>query len=175
MKYGKEIGIEAISPNVKQGDKNIKRILYGINKILYDNNKRFISPQVASIILEQLKEYGKELKDLAVSQSCETKKTEILSELRRICKSIIQYKKEFIWDDESVQQVNTTMKYQLSMYIKERDSSTFDELSFLKRNKEIWETMYLPCINHESINTKKFEEMQQELLDRINAPYLLVS
>lgn len=175
MKYGKEIGIEAITPKTKQGDENIKRILYDVNQILYDNNKRYISPLIASNILNQLKEYGMELKDLPVCKSCEAKKAEILSELRRIYNSINKYRKDFTWDDESVQQVNTTMKYQLSMYIKERGSSTFDELSFLKRNKEIWETMYLPCINHESINTKKFEEMQQELLDRINAPYLLVS
>lgn len=170
-------GFEIWGNFIKTGDNNtterIKKLQYQMNQVLYDNNKRYISPLAAERILKRLIELGVSLKELNVDSKYQRKKEAILSELRRICKSIIAYKKSFCWREDDLIQVNNTLKYQVKQYIDEKD--TLDVLKYLKRNKEIWEEIYEPFPFKEKIDTKHFVEMQAELqqksIEQFNKKY----
>ena len=163
MKNGNEIWGTFIVPVNKATNVRIKNLHYAMNQILYDNNKRYISPISAKRILDKLIELGVSLKELNVENTYKPKKEEILSRLREICKSLIKYRKNYMWTEDDAIQINNTLKYQVKMYIDEKDKETMNVINFLKRNREIWEEMYVPYPNKELINTKHFVEMQTEL------------
>lgn len=161
MKTGNEIWGDFIKTNDNNTNERIKKLQYKMNQILYDNNKRYISPLSAKRILKLLVELGVSLKDLNVDNKYQRKKEAILSELRRICNSLIVYKKNYTWEEDDYIKVNNTLRYQVKQYIGEKDS--FDIFKYLKRNKEIWEEMYEPFPHKDKIITKHFVEMQEEL------------
>lgn len=168
MKKGNELGIEPLTIKLKgQGlpNKAINHI-YAINDILYDNSKRYISPAMAKRIYDTLCAEASALKETNVPTS-DTIKMKVLEELRTLCKNLISYSRKYQWTENDVAAVKSTISYQVSMYLKEREDEGFNVLAYLKRNKEVWEEMYLPCPSHNQIDVRAFCKMQKELLVRL--------
>ena len=172
MKKGKELGIEPLTNKLKGLPYNATNHVYAINSILYDNSKRYISPTMAKRIYDALCVEASALKESSVPASDKVK-LKVLEELRVLCKTLIAYSQQNQWTEEDVAEVKSTINYQVSMDLMERDDEDFNVLAFLKRNKEVWEEMYLPCPSRDQISVKAFSKMQEELLVRLVTPLQL--
>ena len=169
MKNGEKIGFKFIKTKATATTEKLTAIQYEVNQIVYDNNKRYISPITAERLKKQLVEYGKSLKELNVGEKYKAKKDEMLDQLRTLCKQLNEYIKTFQWQEADAMQVERTMKYQLHEYVANKEM--LDVEFFLKRNLEIWEEMYLPCPFSSAIDTSKFVSMQEELQERYCRKY----
>ena len=169
MKNGKEIGFKFIKTKATATTDKLTAIQYEVNQIVYDNNKRYISPTMAERLKKKLVEYGKSLNELNVGDRYKVKKDEMLDQLRTLCKQLKEYIKTFQWQETDAMQVERTMKYQLREYLKNKESLNAEE--YLQRNLEIWEELYLPCPFSSAINTSKFVLMQEELQERYCRKY----
>lgn len=173
MKQGKEIGIEPITTKLKGMPRPAGDLVVEANKILYANAKRYISPEMAKRIFQQLVELGKALKDASVPPVMRPIKESVLRKLHETCVALRTYSKEYLWVQEDTDAVAKTMRYELSMYLKNKDNGDFDIVTTLRRNKEVWNEMYIPCPFHDGINTKKFQQMQDELLNSLAVSFQL--
>ena len=172
LKYGNEVGVSPIT-NIKTKnlpDKAIRRF-YKINQLLYDNAKRFISPQMGERILINLKSSSIEFKEIEVNVMYQDVKEQILGILRKKYKQLNEYVKSFKWSEDDAVCINKTMKYQLSTYLK--DKERVDVEVMLQRNSEVWNEMYLPYPFNEKVDVKQFKRMQEELIERLIEPYKL--
>ncbi len=75
--------------------------------------------------------------------------------------------------DDDIKQVQKTLKFQLSQYLKAKEANTLDVLKMLKENKQIWDEMYSPCPNHDQIKTSDYVKMQEELMILLTDSYRL--
>lgn len=169
MKNGEEIGFKFIKTKATATTDKLKTIQYEVNQIVYDNNKRYISPTMGERLKKQLVEYGKSLKELNVGEKYKAKKDEMLDQLRTLCKQLNEYIKTFQWEKMDAAQVERTMKYQLREYLKNKETLNVED--YLQRNLEIWEEMYLPCPFSSAIDVSKFVSMQEELQERYCRKY----
>ncbi len=169
MKTGKELGLEGMTVPAKGMPRETGKVYLRINGILYDYSKCYISPMMAEQLYKSLCSLGVELKDAPAANNKET----ILSKVRTVCTSLREYRKSYTWIESDSEQVSKTLNYQLSMYLKHKNEGCLDALKTLARNKEVWDEMYLPCPFKQGVQTKKFLEMQDELLAIITEPYKL--
>jgi hypothetical protein len=172
LKYGNEVGLSPIAHIETKSlpDKAIRRF-YKINQILYDNAKRYISPKMGERLLVELQASSLEFKEIEVDVLCQDLKEQILGILRKKYKQLKEYVKTFRWSKEDKECIAKTIKYQLSSYLKDKDSVDIEKT--LQRNREVWEELYLPYPYHDSIDVKQFKRMQTELLERLIEPYKL--
>lgn len=164
IKTGKEIWGDFIKTSDNTTSERIKKLHYDINQVLYVNNRRYISPQSATRILDLLKKYGVALKELNVDGKYKKKKEEILAQLRDICNNLIKYRKTFIWNKDDSTAINNTLRFQVKQYIDNKE--TLKTKDYLDRNREIWREIYEPFPFKELVGTKHFLEMQSELIER---------
>ena len=129
MKRGLEIGIEVIKPQAKEGNTSIQELHHRANDITYKYNRRYIPPQTALRLFEKLREIGIELKDVSVNERTKAKKDELLSIIRKQCLSLKSYYDSYVWSKDDAKQVDSTLRFQLAMYLKNKDTS--DILSLL--------------------------------------------
>ena len=172
MKKGNELGIAPLTIKLKGLPNKAINHIYAINDILYNNSKRYISPAMAKRIYNIICAEASALKETIVPTS-DTIKMKVLEELRALCKNLISYSREYKWTEIDAAEVKSTINYQVSMYLKEREDEGFNVLAFLTRNKEVWEEMYLPCPSHDQIDVRAFLKMQKELLERLVTPFQL--
>ena len=132
MKNGEEIVFKFIKTKATATTDKLKAIQYEVNQIVYDNNKRYISPTMAERLKKQLVEYGKSLKELNVGDKYKAKKDEMLDQLRTLCKQLNEYVKTFQWEKADAEQVDRTMKYQLREYLKNKETLNVED--YLQRN-----------------------------------------
>lgn len=169
MRKGEELGIESIKTQSKEGNHKLQALHYRINDILYDYKMRYISPHTAIRVANDLTTLGVEVKEVDVNTKAVAKKEEILSKLRTIVQSLKQYAKSYVWQQSDSSQVEATLKYQISKYIRTKENLDVEKM--LCENKQIWEELYLQCPYRGRIQTKKFVDMQYELLDIFNNKY----
>lgn len=173
MKTGTELAIAPLTIKLKGMPRPSGELVVKINKILYANAKRYISPQMAKRLFQELVELGKALKDTSVPPIVRPTKESVLRKLHETCMALRTYSKEYLWVQEDTDAVAKTMRYELSMYLKNKDNGDFDIVTTLRRNKEVWNEMYIPCPFHDGINTKKFQQMQDELLNSLAGSFQL--
>lgn len=172
LKYGNEVGVSPIAHiETKSLPDKANRRFYKINQILYDNAKRYISPKMGERLLVELQASCLEFKEIEVDVLCQELKEQILGILRKKYKQLNEYVKSFRWSKEDKVCIAKTIKYQLSSYLKDKDSVDIEKT--LRRNREVWEELYLSYPYHDNIDVKQFKRMQAELLERLIEPYKL--
>ncbi len=169
MKTGKELGLEGMTVAAKGMPHQTGSVYIKINSIMYDYSKCFISPMMAERLYTTLCSLGVDMKDAPATTNKET----ILARVRLVCTNLRNYKKTYTWAESDTEQISKTMSYQLSMYLKHKKEGDLDVVKALVRNKEVWDDMYLQCPFKQGIYTKKFLEMQNELIVLLSQPYLL--
>lgn len=174
MKKGKHIGITTLPYKVKGMPATATTPYYAINNILFEYTNSYISPRMANRIYKRLCEEAMTFKSVEVGVQYTSIHETILLQLRSICKRLHEYYEGYEWTQEDVAAINSTIKGQLFLCI-DPDDSDFDLSKALKRNKEIWEDMYLPCPFKDQINVKDFRKTHKDLMTRLVNQFQLTS
>lgn len=114
MKY-EELGLKPIQTENKQGNDKIRDIHFKINELLYFYSKKYADNITAQEIIDKLTVYAKELKELPENK----KKDEILTQLRTIVKSLINFKNNFKWEKlpSTIDAIQRTLNYAVKNWV----------------------------------------------------------
>lgn len=174
MKKGEELGIKPISTVSKDGTQKLKELHCAVNDVMYLYSRKYISPKMAEKIFDRLVDKGKELNDLDVPDKAKKKKEEILEAMRSAVKELKSYIKDYKWVESDADEVQRTLKFLLSTYLKSKGGEDFDAVRTMTINKEIWDDMYMECPYKDGIKVKPFQKMQDELLRSVVERFTLV-
>lgn len=126
-------------------------------------------------IYNQLVELGKKVNELSVPDKAKAKKEEILSAMRTALRNLKAYGNGYRWMQTDAGEVQKSLRFLLSDYLKHKEDTDFDVVKALEINKEIWNDMYMECPFRDGIRTEKFRDMQNELLKAVAEKYALAS
>lgn len=174
MKRGEELGIKPISTVSKEGTSKLKVVHCAVNDVMYVYSRKYVSPKMAEKIFARLVDLGKEVNDLEVPDKAKKKKEEILDAMRSSVKKLKSYVKAYQWVESDDDEVQRTLNFLLSTYLKSKDREDFDAIRTMTINKEIWDDMYMECPYKEGIKVKSFQKMQDELLRSVVERFTLV-
>lgn len=165
MKKFNEIGIAIIKCQNKTGADNLKEVHYKINGYIYKYFNMYAIKSLVRNLYSKLIECGKELKDLQVPQSAQSKKDEILQQLRTMCRSLDNYiNTETYTEEDKNNAILATLKYKVSNYLRNKPLLTENEiLSLLEENKTIYDLL--------NVNYQPFQKMQDELIQMLIDKY----
>lgn len=139
MKNGKELGLEVIKCQNKQGSEGIRKIHEEINDVLYPNTYKYIDQELAIDMYTKLCDCGKRLSELKVPEGALAKKKELLSELRKRCMVLKDYKniQNTVEDTPQMQKV---VNFFLHQWIEQKNKQLTSEiiLKYLKESKRIY-------------------------------------
>ena len=161
MKTGKELNLEIIKCQNKTGTDSIKEIHRNINGILYPLTFKYIDQALASETYTQLCDYGKKLSELEVPKSAEPKKNEIMSELRKRCMVLKDYRK-IKNTAEDAPQMQKVINFFIHQWIEQKQGELTPEnvRTLLRESNRIYKA-FKPFAEHLKVDTliKSNEEM----------------
>lgn len=157
MKKGSEIGINPISLKNKIKTKEIEKILVNLNEVFYFFSTLLISKSLKEYILNELKQYGTELKELDVNGKANDTKEELLGVLREKYISIKNYT-YLISQAEELDLDRKVNSCLVARFLKDKNNNyltTENKLKWIK-NIKLFSQFY--CIS------KSLEGVQNELI-----------
>ena len=174
MKKGEELGIKPISTVSKEGTQKLKELHCAVNDVMYLYSRKYVSPKMAEKIFGKLVDLGKDVNDLEVPDKAKKKKEEILEAMRSAAKGLKSYIKAYQWAESDADEVQKTLNFLLSTYLKSKEGDDFDAIRTMTINKEIWDDMYMECPYKNGIRMNSFKKMQDELLRSVADRFALV-
>ena len=139
------------------------------NEIIFKYNMQYAFPCNVQRAYEELEKVFIAIKELEVKNSASAKKEEILTMGRQIARSLKNYSKEFKYDATCTSAIESMCKFQLSKYLKSKDSLTItDAIKLLEENQALYRIVedVTEQLNTK-VNAKTFIRMQQELIELI--------
>lgn len=167
MKRGIDLGLTVIKCQNKTGSDNLKDVHHRVNAVLYNNTYRYIDQKLANKIYDDLCELGKELSGLKVPETARAKKEELLSELRKRCSTLKNYKK-ITNTVEDLPQMQAAINWVVHLCIdaKEKNELTPEKvLELLKETKRVYEA-FKPFEEH--LKTDTLVKLNGELVNNID-------
>lgn len=122
---GKELGIVPIKPNNHFFDQSLDNMLGLINKELFFFTFLPYNQVVSDYMRNTIRECGKAISALDINDKGQNRKEEILQELRKYYKTLIQYTPEESDDDK-------TCRYMVAMFLKDKDKPSDKEKLYLE-------------------------------------------
>ena len=144
LKLGKDLGMVVIKCDNREGTDAIKTIHHNINDYFYKYAYRYIDPKLAGQLYDKLVALGKELNDLKVPDKALTKKNEILTKLRPVCKELGELRKTSL-TSEDVPLMQKAINGFLHIFITEKqkgDIPTDVVLDLLGEAKRLYDTFW---------------------------------
>lgn len=170
MKTGKELGVEPIKCEAKEGTDKLKALHFQINDILYKNKGKYIDQKLAYSMYTDLCALGVQLDELEVPERARAKKKELLSKLRPICTNLKEYRK-LPMTMEDVPQMQKALGFFVHCYIdaKENDNIKPEEvLALLVESRRLWDAF---CAYEQYLKTDTFIKINGELLRWFDMKY----
>lgn len=171
MKTYKEIGIDFIKPQNREGNDTIKEVLYAVNGIIYKIANRPISPCNCHRYYDQLLEQAHKLAADKPAERAEAKWKEVGQTIKKYLNTLKQYA-EYEFAEEDGKDIQRLLNYTLHLYItlKEEGMTPIKALSLLEDWKEIKED-YIDCFPFTLLKTDSFFSMKKELLEWMEKYY----
>lgn len=169
MKRYTDYGITLLKDfNIKENTEELRKDIYDINDILYKHQYRYTLNQTSYRLLDTFIEYGKKIKGYNFNkQSLKDKQAEVLVKLHDICVKLKMIATEVYTNSEYYYAAESIQKYAVSCYLKQKDILSDDDvIRLLKENMDMYKD-----INNDSLISKPFRKMQEELLERISNKY----
>ena len=146
-------GLKNVPYSIKTYQKTINDILFGINL-------QYILPTTTTRVLNDLKKIGVEINTREKNSKY---KTEIIQQLRQVCKSLIDLNKKEIDKETLHTRALKICKYTLINYIHNREKYSMDDkLKQLRHNLVVYGDIKDYITDDE---VKKFKELQEEILE----------
>lgn len=175
MKKGTELNLSVIKCQNKQGTDKLRSIHIRINAILYQNAMRYIDQALAIDMYRELCALGKELNELSVPDSAKAKRDELVSELRKRCIVLKDYRK-IQNTEEDIPQIQSNINSWLHQFITAKNEGKFDNgidlvLVYLKESKRLFN---LACPYGEKLKTDTLVKANGELIGYIESKYSII-
>lgn len=170
MKKGIDLGLTIIKCQNKSGTDSLKELHHQVNDVFFPNTYRYIDHKLANRMYDELCVLGKKLSDLRVPESAAAKKAELLTELRKRCKILKEYK-EISNTVEDVPQMQSNLNWFVHTYIdaKKNDNIKPQEvLDLLVESRRLWDA-FSPFEQH--LRTDHFIKANGELLRWFESKY----
>lgn len=163
------VGFNCIKPKTKQTTDDLKDLHYEVNGMLFKYGYTNISLKMAQGLLKRFIDLGKQIKELEIKKrEVNDKRTEILTDLRTICKNLQAYIDEYD-DTNDRNDAQRTINFRVAQFIKSKEKpqqSEQESLEMLKFNKVIRCTY-----NIEGLKWESFDKMQTEIIESIVNKY----
>lgn len=153
MELGKTIGVSPIKLENKYSIKEIDEIVYEINDILYYFNNKYINSKAKDYIKEKVTVLGKKLNNTPTNGDRTQRKAELLDKMRNVYSALSKY-----IPDDNQQQIVNMCKYQLAIYIKNKETMTEEDIFKLMKDNVLFTKIYG--------YSEKIDSIQRELLKR---------
>lgn len=178
MKRINELGVSIIKDmKHKAGTIQMTEMLHKINDILYPAQKKYALPEIVTETVNQLTAIGIECAKMHCSERYQPKKDEILKCLRERCLTLKNYLRMYVTNEqEEKTAIYNTMRYQLSVSInvKEDFKSNKNDIDTLFKqldsNRKLYQMLANKITNY-AIDIKRFEKVQDELIDILACEY----
>lgn len=178
MEKGNSVGIVSLNVNVKGLPGAVTSHYFAINDIILTYSKSYISPELAKRLYETLCKHAVAIKDVQlVSQLDKQCVSTILEKLRVMCQKLLEFSQSYQWTHDDVEHVTSTLQCQVMVLNMEKEDNAFDVVKFLKRNKEIWEDVFLSCPYKDKVSpkcVKDFNKAHKTALKLLVGPLELI-
>lgn len=153
MELGKAIGVSPFKLTNKYSIKEIDDILYEINDMLYFFNNKYINSVSKDYIKEKITVFGKKLNNVATNGDRTQRKAELLDKMRNVYSALSKYA-----PDDNQQQITNMCKFQLAMYIKNKENLTEEDIFKLLKDNVLFTKIYG--------YSEKIDSIQREILKK---------
>ena len=155
MEIGNSLGIVSLNVNVKGLPGAVTSHYFAVNDIILTYSKSYISPELAKRLYETLCKHAVAIKDVELAPQLDKQcVSTILEKLRVICQKLLDFSQSYEWTHDDVEHVTSSLQCQVMVWNVEKEDNAFDVAKFLKRNKEIWEEVFLSCPFKDEVSPK---------------------
>ena len=151
MELGKEIGVSPLKLTNKNSLKEIDETLYQVNDILFFFNNKYINKKAKDYIKENVTLLGKKLNNIPTNGDKSQRKAELLDKMRNVYSKLSTY-----IPDDNEQQIANMCKFQLAMFIKNKETMTEEDRFKLLKDNVLFTRIY-------GYN-EKIDSIQREIL-----------
>lgn len=154
----------------KVGTEQLKELHHEANEIIFKYNMQFAFPKNVERTISLLTELFIKIKELEVKGAAQDKQQELLQTGREIIKSLKGYLKNFKYDNSCIEAIEHMCKFQLSKYLKAKDTLTISEgLQLLESNIILRDIANDIEVNlNAQPNIKPFIRMQDEIIEAVS-------
>lgn len=166
-KFNEVKNFTSIRCEAKVSTDELKALHYQANDIIFSYNMQFAFPKNVEQAIKQLTEVFVKIKNLEVKDSALDKKKEILTKGRTIVQTLKDYINNFKYDDSCVAAIESMCKFQLSNYLKAKDSLTIQSGVELLEKNTVLREIAKDVANNLNIQPKinPFLKMQEEVIE----------
>ena len=166
-KFNQIENFKTISCVAKVSTDELKELHYQANDVIFSYNMQFAFPKNVEQAIKQLTEVFVKIKNLEVKDSALDKKNEILTKGRTIVQTLKDYINNFKYDDSCVAAIESMCKFQLSNYLKAKDSLTIQSGVELLEKNTVLREIAKDVANNLNIQPKinPFLKMQEEIVE----------
>ena len=171
MKKFNEIkNFKTIKCAAKISTDSLTELQHQANEIIFKYNMQYAFPDNVQRAYEELEKVFIAIKELEVKKSASAKKEEILATGRVIARGLKNYSKEFKYDATCTSAIESMCKFQLSKYLKSKDSLTITgAIKLLEDNQSLYRIVEdITEQLNTKVNVKAFVRMQQELINVVS-------
>ena len=175
MRTYKQIGLDFIRPNSKEGNEDTKKVLWEANDIVYKLGNRPASPESCRRYYNSFLSLAKNLASSTPSPKEEPKWKEVGSSLKSFLSLLIQAA-DYHYTRSDTQDVQRLLNYTLHSYIEAKNSqeeplTPQKAIEFLETWQELNQDYVEPFPYINELNLTQYHNMRKELLNYLNDYY----
>lgn len=159
--YPMKYAVDIISCTNKIGTDSLKELHYKANAILFQLKNSYIMRNRTIRCGKEIKEIGDNIKALEVSDKAKAKKQEIMNAIDKALVYLRSIRKQ----EASVDEVQKTINFTVSGYLRNKPSNAREALDQIERMKEL--VSDIGDIDLSNLKTKAFKQMHKELKELI--------
>lgn len=146
---------------------SLKSLLYAANAIIYNYRQAYAFPVVVKKAREEMIEVMQQILELKLtSPKYKPQQEAILAKGRALVAALINYEREFQYDESCVEAINTSARFQVHTFLDKKKTLMFAEgIGLLERNNLLYAT--IKTIEEKlsiKINIPSFFGLQDEII-----------
>jgi hypothetical protein len=119
----------------------LKAAIYGVNSYIYKYKESFAFKPLVEQLKTDLISEGVKIDNIQVSEKCTKHKTDVIAKLKCIIHGLTGYLKDYTIDNSFEEAINTSMRFQIRSFLKDREENKLSVencLGMLKRNQLLY-------------------------------------
>ena len=149
---------------------SLKSLLYEANAIIYSYRQAYAFPALVKKVRDEMIEVMQQISELKLtSPKYKPQQEAILAKGRALVAALINYEREFQFDESCVEAINTSAKFQVRTFLQKKDMMTFSQgIDLLERNNLLYAT--IKTIEEQlsiKISIPSFFRLQDDIINRI--------
>lgn len=175
LKRGNEVGITTIKTEEKQGCDSLKDIHYHINELTFKYQQKYIDKYTAKEVIDKYDGFINELNELKIPSGAETKKNEIISQLKTNKGILTDYMNTVEIDETDIPKIQKMIQFQVASYIKDKNDFNINKATTYLEDMNWLTTRFInnpKCIN--GLNTNTYYKMNREIVQWILGKYSFI-